>query len=86
MGHYASECRSKGCDDEAHLTYATDEEPSLMMAISQEGTYTRRVNNNKKIPEFTIMDPFYSDEANDVTNKETRVENVTPREATEIPT
>ncbi|KAK8651052.1 hypothetical protein V6N13_140668 [Hibiscus sabdariffa] len=32
------------------------------------------------------MDPFYSDEANDVTNGETRTENVTPPEATEIPT
>ncbi|KAL4303488.1 hypothetical protein GQ457_10G006770 [Hibiscus cannabinus] len=43
MGHYASECRSKGRDDEAHLTCATDEEPALMMTISQEGTHTRRV-------------------------------------------
>ncbi|KAK8686369.1 hypothetical protein V6N13_125394 [Hibiscus sabdariffa] len=112
IGHYASECRSKGRDNEAHLTCATDEEPALMMTISQEGTHTRRVqedavllseerllpetyrnnkngesvNDNKKIPEFTIMDPFYSDEANDVTNGETRTENVTPPEATEIPT
>ncbi|KAK8708247.1 hypothetical protein V6N13_059291 [Hibiscus sabdariffa] len=34
MGHYASECRSKGRDNEAHLTCATDEEPALMMTIS----------------------------------------------------
>ncbi|KAK8628668.1 hypothetical protein V6N13_009254 [Hibiscus sabdariffa] len=44
------------------------------------------VNEKKKIPEFTIMDPFYSDEANDVTKRETRAENVTPPEETEIPT
>ncbi|KAK8675512.1 hypothetical protein V6N13_033578 [Hibiscus sabdariffa] len=31
------------------------------------------------------MDPFYSDEANDVTNGETGAENVTPPKATEIP-
>ncbi|XP_038888718.1 uncharacterized protein LOC120078515 [Benincasa hispida] len=42
MGHYASECRGKGRDDEAHLTCATDEEPDLRMAVSQEGTRTRR--------------------------------------------
>ncbi|KAK8604403.1 hypothetical protein V6N13_099346 [Hibiscus sabdariffa] len=112
IGHYASECRSKGRDNEAHLICATNEEPALMMTISQEGTHTRRVqedavllseerllpetyrnnkngesvNDNKKIPEFTIMDPFYSNEANDVTNGETRTKNVTPPEATEIPT
>ncbi|GMI90323.1 hypothetical protein HRI_002701600 [Hibiscus trionum] len=39
MGHYASECRSKGHDDEAHLTCITDEEPALMMTIFQGGTH-----------------------------------------------
>ncbi|KAK8696624.1 hypothetical protein V6N13_001756 [Hibiscus sabdariffa] len=46
MGHYASECRSKGRDNEAHLTCATDEELALMMTISQEGTHTRRVQKD----------------------------------------
>ena len=34
MGHYASECRGKGRDEEAHLTCAAEEEPTLMMAMS----------------------------------------------------
>ncbi|XP_073309973.1 uncharacterized protein [Primulina huaijiensis] len=34
--------RSKRRDDEAHLTRATDEEPALLMAVSQEVTHTRR--------------------------------------------
>ncbi|XP_038889342.1 uncharacterized protein LOC120079255 [Benincasa hispida] len=34
-GHYASECRGKGRDDEAHLTCVVDEEPTLMMAIKE---------------------------------------------------
>ncbi|XP_075486283.1 uncharacterized protein LOC142525881 [Primulina tabacum] len=42
MGHYASKCHSKRRDDEAHLTRATDEEPALLMAVSQEVTHTRR--------------------------------------------
>ncbi|XP_073304648.1 uncharacterized protein [Primulina huaijiensis] len=42
MEHYASECRSKRRDDEAHLTRATDEEPALLIAVSQEVTHTRR--------------------------------------------
>ncbi|KAK8683852.1 hypothetical protein V6N13_039898 [Hibiscus sabdariffa] len=46
MGHYTAECRRKGHDDEAHLTCATDEEPSLMMTISQEGTHVRRVQED----------------------------------------
>ncbi|KAK8628669.1 hypothetical protein V6N13_009255 [Hibiscus sabdariffa] len=46
MGHYASECHSKGHDDKAHLTCATDEEPALMMTISQEGTHTKRVQED----------------------------------------
>ncbi|KAK8652475.1 hypothetical protein V6N13_126507 [Hibiscus sabdariffa] len=43
MGHYASECHRKGRDDEAYLTCAMDEEPTSMMATSQEGTHTRCV-------------------------------------------
>lgn len=34
MGHYSSECRGKRRDDEAHLTRAIDEEPTLMLAVS----------------------------------------------------
>ncbi|XP_042455612.1 uncharacterized protein LOC122040360 [Zingiber officinale] len=42
MGHYASEYYNKRHDYEAHLTYATDEEPSLMMVVSHEESHTRR--------------------------------------------
>ena len=41
MGHYASECRGKGRDNEAHITCVVEEEPTLMMVVSQEGTRTR---------------------------------------------
>ncbi|XP_042407543.1 uncharacterized protein LOC121997275 [Zingiber officinale] len=41
MGHYTSECYNKRRDDEAHLTYATDEEPTLMMTVSHEESHTR---------------------------------------------
>ena len=34
MRHYASECREKGHDDEAHLTCVAEEEPTLMMVVS----------------------------------------------------
>ncbi|XP_074569654.1 uncharacterized protein LOC141826311 [Curcuma longa] len=40
MGHYASECYNKR-RDEAHLTCATDEEPTLMMTVSHEESHTR---------------------------------------------
>ncbi|XP_042386783.1 uncharacterized protein LOC121978512 [Zingiber officinale] len=42
MGHYASKCYNKRCDDEAHLTCATDEEPALMMTVSHKESDTRR--------------------------------------------
>ncbi|XP_042432507.1 uncharacterized protein LOC122019065 [Zingiber officinale] len=41
MGHYASECYNKRRDDEAHLTCATDEEPTLMMTVSHVESDTR---------------------------------------------
>ncbi|XP_042423046.1 uncharacterized protein LOC122010594 [Zingiber officinale] len=41
MGYYASECYNKRRDDEAHLTCATDEEPTLMMTVSHEESDTR---------------------------------------------
>ena len=41
MGHYMSKCRGKDRDDEAHLTCVVEEEPALMMVVSQEGTHTR---------------------------------------------
>ncbi|XP_042451831.1 uncharacterized protein LOC122036548 [Zingiber officinale] len=41
MGHYASECYNKRCDDEAHLTCVTDEEPTLMMTVSHEESNAR---------------------------------------------
>ncbi|XP_042460099.1 uncharacterized protein LOC122043536 [Zingiber officinale] len=41
MGHYAPECYNKRCDYEAHLTYATYEEPTLMMTVSHEESHTR---------------------------------------------
>nr|GEV76294.1 hypothetical protein [Tanacetum cinerariifolium] len=36
FGHYASECSDKKKGEEANLTQTIDEEPTLMMAISQE--------------------------------------------------
>ncbi|GJR90263.1 zinc finger, CCHC-type containing protein, partial [Tanacetum coccineum] len=36
FGHYASECPKKRLAEEANLTQSVDEEPTLMMAISQE--------------------------------------------------
>ncbi|XP_031740420.1 uncharacterized protein LOC116403422 [Cucumis sativus] len=41
MGHYTSECRRKGHDDETHLTCAIEEELTLIMVVSQKGTRTR---------------------------------------------
>ncbi|XP_039128858.1 uncharacterized protein LOC120264988 [Dioscorea cayenensis subsp. rotundata] len=37
MGHYASECHGKRHDDEAHLTRTVDEEPALLLTMSQGG-------------------------------------------------
>ncbi|KAH7650918.1 Zinc finger CCHC-type protein [Dioscorea alata] len=36
MGHYASECRIKRRNNEAYLTQVVDEEPALLMTVSQE--------------------------------------------------
>lgn len=48
FGHYASECPKKNHGEEANLTQANEEEPILMMAISQEVT-SGKVSLKEKI-------------------------------------
>ncbi|KAK8655862.1 hypothetical protein V6N13_108427 [Hibiscus sabdariffa] len=72
----------KLCNNVISLGQMTEDGNKVQMAGD-----TMKVSDKsgKLLMLFTIMDPFYSDEANDVTNGETRNENVTPPEATEIP-
>ncbi|KAL4352257.1 hypothetical protein GQ457_06G019090 [Hibiscus cannabinus] len=58
----------------------------VILQENLEWTWKEVFNNNKGIPEFTILDAVYSDETNVVTNEETGAENVTPPAVAETPT
>ncbi|KAK8655861.1 hypothetical protein V6N13_108426 [Hibiscus sabdariffa] len=56
----------EGRDDEAHLACATDEEPALMMTISQEGTHTRRVQEDAVLlSEERLLPETYHNDKNE---------------------
>ncbi|KAK8578372.1 hypothetical protein V6N13_116218 [Hibiscus sabdariffa] len=79
----------KGC--KAHRLYDPSRNKlqvstNVIFQENPEWTWKEGVNDDKKIPEFSIMDVFYSDRANLKTNGETGSENVTPPAAVEIPT
>ncbi|XP_042413227.1 uncharacterized protein LOC122002204 [Zingiber officinale] len=62
MGHYASECYNKRRDDEAHLTCATDEEPTVMMTVSHEESDTRRERQDTiLLSEDRLLPEMYRD-------------------------
>ncbi|KAI3435142.1 RRM domain-containing protein [Psidium guajava] len=59
MGHYASECRTKKRENEAHLMSVDDTEPALMLAVSHEPEPTQHeqhmvmmLNKEKVKPEL----------------------------------